>query len=189
MIDNSTSFDDFPYDRELTRKDYDHISAMFDCTYSFGYRLEHLRKLRGMTQKQLGMACDFPESSASVRIRQYESDSYYPKEDILEKLASALSVPVETLLPAENVPFGEALMQMCHWAEEFGFISFNDIDGDDKISFSIENRFMHAAFDSWKKQKELLNNNKIDKGEYIEWLLDGRRAEMFYKHTNMPKDE
>ena len=188
MSDKSASFKNSPYGREVTRKDCDDMKAIFDCSYSFGYRLEHLRKLKGMTQKQLGMACGFSESSASVRIRQYESDSFYPKEDILEKLAVALNVPIETLLPTEDVPFGEALMQMFHWAEEFGFISFNDLDENDKISFSIENGFMHAAFDSWKKQKELLDNNEIAKEEYTDWLLDGRRGEMFYKHIGIPKD-
>lgn len=38
-----------------------------------GMRIRHFRILRGMTQKVLGVAVGFPESSADVRIAQYES--------------------------------------------------------------------------------------------------------------------
>ena len=39
-----------------------------------GQRIRFVREFRHMTQKELGLACGFPEASADVRIRQYESD-------------------------------------------------------------------------------------------------------------------
>ena len=50
-----------------------------------------LQKL-GMTQKELGVAVGFPESSADVRIAQYESGARTPKRELLCQLAAPLGV-------------------------------------------------------------------------------------------------
>ncbi len=52
---------------------------------SYGYRLKSLRKSRGMTQQELGLAVGFSPASADVRIAQYESGSRLPKADISRK--------------------------------------------------------------------------------------------------------
>lgn len=57
-----------------------------------GMRLRHFRILRGMTQKALGVTVGFPESSADVRIAQYESGARTPKRELLCRLAAALSI-------------------------------------------------------------------------------------------------
>lgn len=44
-----------------------------------GQRIRFVREFRHMTQKELGLACGFPEASADVRIRQYESDQNHPR--------------------------------------------------------------------------------------------------------------
>lgn len=54
-----------------------------------GMRLRHFRILRGMTQKSLGVAVGFPESSADVRIAQYESGARTPKQELLCRSASS----------------------------------------------------------------------------------------------------
>ena len=59
---------------------------------SYGYRLKTLRKSRGMTQHELGLAVGFPPASADVRIAQYESGSRLPKADISKKIAQALGI-------------------------------------------------------------------------------------------------
>lgn len=57
-----------------------------------GMRIRHFRILRGMTQKVLGVAVGFPESSADVRIAQYESGARTPKRELLCQLAAVLGV-------------------------------------------------------------------------------------------------
>ena len=57
-----------------------------------GMRIRHFRILRGMTQKVLGVAVGFPESSADVRIAQYESGARTPKRELLCQLAAPLGV-------------------------------------------------------------------------------------------------
>ena len=58
-----------------------------------GMRIRHFRILRGMTQKALG----FPESSADVRIAQYESGARTPKRELLCQLAAVLGVSPSAL--------------------------------------------------------------------------------------------
>ena len=41
---------------------------------SVGSNIRHIRELRGLTQKELGLKCGFSASTADVRIRQYEAD-------------------------------------------------------------------------------------------------------------------
>ena len=62
-----------------------------------GQRIRFVREFRHMTQKELGLACGFPEASADVRIRQYESDQKSPKKDALELIAAALRVNIYSL--------------------------------------------------------------------------------------------
>ena len=62
-----------------------------------GERIKHFRNLRGMTMKYLGQEVGFSESTADVRLAQYESGSRTPKADLIEKLAEALEVSPRAL--------------------------------------------------------------------------------------------
>ena len=67
---------------------------------NIGMRIRHFRILRGMTQKVLGVAVGFPESSADVRIAQYESGARTPKRELLCQLAAPLGVsPSQLTVP------------------------------------------------------------------------------------------
>lgn len=50
-----------------------------------GDRIKRVRKLRSLTQKELGLAVGFEENTADVRIAQYETGTRTPKEDMLKK--------------------------------------------------------------------------------------------------------
>jgi len=58
-----------------------------------GERIKTVRKLKGLTQKELAFMVGLPD----VRIRQYETNIRTPKIDLLQKFAEALEVPVATL--------------------------------------------------------------------------------------------
>ena len=62
-----------------------------------GDKIKMYRQFRGLTQKELGMAAGFKESTADVRINQYETGKMYPKENILQRLADALDIDVSLL--------------------------------------------------------------------------------------------
>jgi transcriptional regulator with XRE-family HTH domain len=62
-----------------------------------GDRIKRVRNMRGMTQKELGLAAGFDDNSADVRIAQYESGARTPKEDMLKKIADVLDVNFRSL--------------------------------------------------------------------------------------------
>lgn len=64
---------------------------------TFGRKIKYLRQKNHLTQKELGIALGFPESYADVRIAQYESDSRFPRDDLVKLFAATLGVPVEIL--------------------------------------------------------------------------------------------
>lgn len=157
---------------EITAEDYEKVKAMFLGSFSLGSRLEFVRKKRKMTQKELGIRCGFSESTADVRIRQYESDSVRPKEDIVNKMASVLNVPVETFSYTEEGPFSDRLVQFLHWGELFGFISFDSYNPDkETFSIKIENPYLRSPFFNWNIQKEAYASGNKDCSDYDEWLM------------------
>ena len=84
---------------------------------SYGYRMKFLRKSRGMTQQELGLAVGFPPASADVRIAQYESGSRLPKADISRKIAQALGI--EEMLLTTPVPTTDEEWEVVRfWTEQ-----------------------------------------------------------------------
>ncbi len=54
---------------------------------AIGDRIKFFRKLRGLTQKELGVMAGLNDKTADIRISQYESGLRTPKEDLLNRLA------------------------------------------------------------------------------------------------------
>src|SRR5258708_14371455 len=61
---------------------------------TFGQRLRHLRRMRGLTLTELGERVDRAPSALSL----IENGRREPKLSLIEQLAAALSVPVTELL-------------------------------------------------------------------------------------------
>ena len=64
-----------------------------------GERIKAARKSKNLTQKQLEKLCGINEAN----IRKYESGRQNPKIETLEKIASALDVPMSWFIPASPV--------------------------------------------------------------------------------------
>lgn len=91
---------------------------------TFGEKLRYLRRKNNLTQKQLGMAVGFSESTADVRIAQYETNARTPREELLKKLAQVLGVQKEILtVPVLTKPreFSAAFFWMNEMGERGGF--------------------------------------------------------------------
>ena len=59
---------------------------------AIGQRIKFIRNLRGLTQKELGLAIGFTDRTSDVRIAQYEAEKRVPKERISEDIARVLDV-------------------------------------------------------------------------------------------------
>jgi len=63
-----------------------------------GARIRKIRMFRNITQKELGRRLGYGESSADVRIAQYESGQRTPKQETLIRIAEILEVDVRNFL-------------------------------------------------------------------------------------------
>ena len=72
---------------------------------NIGERIRFFRNRKHLTQQQLGLFVGFPESSAEVRIAQYEAGKRKPKAELTEALANVLSVsPLALRIPDIESP-------------------------------------------------------------------------------------
>ena len=62
-----------------------------------GKRIRFFRRLRSMTQKELGKAVGFSSRTASVRIAQYEIGARIPKPELLKQISDALNISADAL--------------------------------------------------------------------------------------------
>lgn len=98
---------------------------------SVGEKIRFYRRKCGMTQKALGTAVGFPESSADVRIAQYESGTRSPKLGVMKALSGVLGVSPETLRAPDADDVG-ALMQALFVLEDAYDASVR-ADGEDVV--------------------------------------------------------
>lgn len=125
--------------------------------------------MRGLTQKELGLAVGFEENTADVRIAQYETGTRTPKEDTLRKIAEVLdvnyrSVYEPTLYSAEDV------MYTMFELDEHYDLSIHDFDGKKCIAFNA--KLVDDFFAEWQVRKKDLADGTISKVEYMEWKLN-----------------
>ena len=136
-----------------------------------GERIRRIRNLRGMTQRQLGLAIGFDEKTADVRIAQYESGARTPKEKLLADIAAALNVSPRAL----DLPDMDSYVGLAHTLfalEDLFGLRIGEIDGEICLRLDrndINNLNMVDIFSAWHNEAEKLKNDIITKEEYDNW--------------------
>jgi transcriptional regulator with XRE-family HTH domain len=125
--------------------------------------------MRGMTQKELGLAVGFDDSSADVRIAQYESGTRTPKEAMLKKIAEILDVNFRslyepTLYAAEDIMY--ALFEL----DEHHKIFLTE--SETQIGVSFDTILLNDFLREWLIRKQELAEGAITKEEYSEWKMN-----------------
>jgi len=136
-----------------------------------GERIRHIRNLRRMTQKQLGLAIGFDEKTADIRIAQYESGTRTPKEKLLTDIATALAVSPKAL----DLPDMDSYVGLAHTLfalEDLYGMQIGEIDGEvclrlDRKGINYLNMF--DIFTAWQSEAVKLRNEEITKVEYDDW--------------------
>ena len=137
-----------------------------------GERIKHFRNLRGMTMKYLGQEVGFSESTADVRLAQYESGSRTPKADLIEKLAEALEVSPRALA----VPDIDNYIGLAHTLftleDRYG-LKVGEIDGEvclrlDKSKGMTYLNMLDILL-AWQEQAAKLEAGEITKADYDQW--------------------
>ena len=68
------------------------LEYAYSTFYSVGGKIRSARSFRKLTQKDLGVKCGFPETTATQRISQYEQNQKYPKDEQIKILCDALGI-------------------------------------------------------------------------------------------------
>lgn len=135
-------------------------------------RIHFFRRMRGMTQKYLGMLLGFPERSADVRMAQYETGSRTPKADLTKALADAFEVSPNALtIPDIDTDVG--LMHTFFALEDLQGLTVGKLDGE--ICLRLDKSkgttyfSMLEMLTAWAEQAEKLKAGEITKEDYDRW--------------------
>ena len=139
---------------------------------AIGQRIKYFRNLKGMTQKELGLAVGFTDKTSDVRIAQYESEARVPKEDMLKSIAEVLDVSPEAInIP--NIDTYNGLMMTLFALEDMYGLKIKNIDGElcltpEKV-FNDHYPVLFEKFLAWQQMSEKCLNDEITKEEYDNW--------------------
>ena len=138
---------------------------------AIGERIHYFRMQRGMTQKQLGNAIGFKESTADVRIAQYETGVRTPKVEIVSSLARVLDVSTAALtVPDIDTDIG--LMHTLFTLEDISALRIGKIDGELCIRLDRSSPRYHAMYEmlsAWQQQAAKLEASEITQADYDRW--------------------
>lgn len=113
-----------------------------------------------MTMKYLGVAVGLPESSADIRISQYESETRTPKDDLLFKIADELGVSPYTL----SVPDLDSVIGVMHTLFILEDLYSFRFTLDDCTSDRLK-----KAINEWQGEYERYSEGEIGKEQYDNW--------------------
>lgn len=133
-------------------------------------RINFIRTLKGLTQKELGMAVGFDEKTADIRIAQYESGSRKPKDRLLRNMACVLDVNPKAL----TVPKIESLDDTIHI-----FFALEDVCG-------IEPKAICALSDL--VLEHMINSGNSD-GPISDFLFEWNDVATKFVHGVITKNE
>lgn len=125
-----------------------------------GKRIRYIRKQRGMTMKYLGTVAGLPESSADIRISQYESGTRTPKAELLSRIANILDVSPDALA----VPDLDSIAGVMHTL----FI-IEDLYRFRFVLIDSESAELNNAVKEWQRKFESCSKGEISKEEYDNW--------------------
>ena len=135
-------------------------------------RIRFFRKLRGMTQKRLGLAVGFPEKTVDVRVAQYEIDARGPKATLRERFAAALDVSVNALaIPDVETPDG--LMHTLFALEDI--YGFQIVDSPEGLCLRLNEPALprcgqlRLALQTWYTFRLEKEAGILPKTEYDQW--------------------
>ena len=148
-----------------------------------GKRIRFFRKLRGMTQKELGKAVGFSSRTASIRIAQYECGARTPKPELLKQISDALNVS-EDALTTPDLENAVCLMHTLFALEDACFFDVFSLAGNIELWSDTEDDSVPLAvrvmLKTWAELRENYMHDKISKEEYDQWR---------YNFPNIPKNE
>jgi len=157
---------------------------------AIGENIKRMRNLKGMTQKEFGIAVGFPNGSADVRIAQYENGTRTPKEDMINTMARLFDIsPLALTTPDIDTHYG--LMHTFFTLEDVYGLKVGEIDGELCLTLDRSKGMTYISmldmFNAWRREAQKLKNEEITKDEYDNWRYNYPRVEA--ERTKQKLDE
>lgn len=115
------SFDGEPDAREKLELDQQllenelEVNKKGGSNMTIGNKIRVLRRFRGMTQKELGIAIGLPNNGADNRITQYENNYRIPKKEVLAKLPVLYKLILSFFRWKAQARYKISYMHYCGW--------------------------------------------------------------------------
>ena len=106
---------------------------------TLGEKIRKYRILHNLSQKELGLKLGFSNTTADVRIRQYESGTKIPRDDIRQKMADVLDVDISALSDID-IKSDEDVMQVLFYLSEIFDMDIEKTDDKFLSVFSCKSR-------------------------------------------------
>lgn len=139
---------------------------------SMGRLIQKVRKLRSMTQKQLGTAIGLNPGTASIRVAQYERGYRTPRFEQQKKIAEVLEISTSVLSSAELFCFCDSVMHSLFSLEDAGIVHIDNLNGQMCLTFDQkQSNWMETehALHVWMEKQRELQQGKITRDEYDLW--------------------
>ena len=144
-----------------------------------GDRIKRVRQFRKITMKELGMAVGFSESTADVRIAQYENNSREPKEELLKKIARALDVNWYSLRDPADYTDDDLLFAFFDWEEQRAGVNLqrimdesDPVHVEERVAVTFGYSMLNSFMMEWFERKQQVLRGEITWDEYREWKLN-----------------
>ena len=168
---------------------------------NIGKKIQILRKFRGLTQAELGIALGFKPEAAANRITQYETSYRVPKEDALTQMAEVLKVSkynfietddtacdfILTLFWLDPLEEGEPLIVpwLLHGQEDdsrgmsilprwaaLTTAFYNENSEMPRPFIELRDDSINSYLAEWNRIRTYLSEEKISKNEYLDWKFN-----------------
>ena len=136
-----------------------------------GRKIRAVRRLRGMTQKRLGVLIGFPENAADVRIAQYESGARGIKPSRLQKIAEVLGVPAAALRERRIYDHWDVAHTLFGLEDEYGLLPMKALlpDGTPIVTLGFVDLVLMYTLEEWESKRREFGNGLCSEEDYNSW--------------------
>lgn len=135
-----------------------------------GERIQTARKLRGMTQIELGESMGFRYKNAAERIRQYERSIRKPKESVVNQMAKVLNVNPKSISgPTGYEP--DDVIRILMDLETEGY-DINICRREDQMIVTISHAALNQPLEEWERIRTLRRLEKLTEKQYMTWKFE-----------------
>lgn len=136
---------------------------------STGENIKRIRKFRGMTQKELGIAIGIGEESASPRMAQYETDNRTPRKEMLNKIAVVLDVDPRNISIPTGYKEDDMIYRLLVLEDYFPEMKLERNGRTGEVVINLQNKKINEFLYQWGTIRGKRKQGMISEDEYMQW--------------------